>query len=48
MGYETLSNFEQVERDSDVYAVRIDRVVSVTPLNLDMTAPIDLTAIDDV
>lgn len=46
MGYETLSNFDQVERDSDVYAVRIDRVVSVTPLNLDMTAPIDLTAID--
>ena len=45
MGYETLSNFEQVERDSDVYAVRIDRVVSVTPLNLDMSAPLDLTAI---
>jgi 5'-nucleotidase len=45
MGFETLSDFAQVERDSDVYAVRIDRVVSVTPLNLDMTAPIDLRAL---
>ncbi len=45
MGYVTLSNFEHVERDSDVYAVRIDQVVSVTPLNLDMTAPLDLTSI---
>ncbi len=45
MGYETLKNFEGVERDSDVYAVRVDRVVSVTPLTLDFTAPIDLASL---
>ncbi len=45
MGYEPLSAFDHVERDSDVYAVRVDRVVSVTPLALDLTAPIDLAAL---
>ena len=42
MGYETHLDVEQLERDSDVYAVRIDHVVSVTPMTLDMTAPVDL------
>ena len=37
--------FEHVERDSDVWAVRIDRVVAVTPLTTDFTAPIDLAAL---
>ena len=41
MGYATRSNFDDVEPDSDVYAVCIDHVVSVTPLRLDMTAPVD-------
>ena len=45
MGYETLKDFSHVERDSDVYAVRVDHVVSVTPLTLDFTAPIDLAAL---
>jgi 5'-nucleotidase len=45
MGYETLKDFSHIERDSDVYAVRVDRVVSVTPLTLDFTAPIDLAAL---
>jgi broad specificity polyphosphatase/5'/3'-nucleotidase SurE len=45
MGYETLKTFDHVERDSDVWAVRVDHVVSVTPLSLDFTAPIDLTAL---
>jgi broad specificity polyphosphatase/5'/3'-nucleotidase SurE len=37
---------EGLEEDSDVHALRVDRVVSVTPLSLDMTAradPQDLT-----
>ena len=42
MGYEALTSFDHVERDSDVWAVRVDHVVSVTPLSLDFTAPIDL------
>jgi len=45
MGFTTLENFDHVERDSDVYAVRVDHVVSVTPLTLDMTAPIALAAL---
>ncbi len=45
MGYEPLKNFDHVERDSDVWAVRVDHVVSVTPLSLDFTAPIDLKAL---
>ncbi len=42
MGYEAIKIFDHVERDSDVWAVRVDQVVSVTPLSLDFTAPIDL------
>ncbi len=45
MGYETLKNFDHVERDSDVYAVRVDQVVSITPLTMDFTAPIDLASL---
>ncbi len=45
MGYETFIDREHLEVDSDVQAVRLDRVVSVTPLALDMTAPIDLKSL---
>ena len=45
LGYEAITSFEHVERDSDVWAVRVDRVVAVTPLTPDFTAPIDLTAL---
>jgi 5'-nucleotidase len=45
MGYEAYLDLEHLEPDSDVYAVRIDHVVSITPLTLDMTAPIDLTTL---
>jgi broad specificity polyphosphatase/5'/3'-nucleotidase SurE len=31
-----------LEPDSDVYAVRVAREVSVTPLSLDMTSRVDL------
>ena len=45
MGYVSLQNFDHVEPDSDVYAVRVDQVVSVTPLTVDFTAPLDLAAL---
>jgi 5'-nucleotidase len=45
LGYTILQDFTAVEPDSDAYAVRVDHVVSVTPLSLDFTAPIDLTAL---
>jgi 5'-nucleotidase len=41
-GYRPAGSYEQFDKQSDVYAVQIDRVVSVTPLSLDMTARIDL------
>jgi 5'-nucleotidase len=37
-GYAVLANAMQARMDSDVWAVQVDRVVSVTPLSLDLTA----------
>jgi len=33
---------EEVSPDSDIYALLFEKVVSVTPLSLDMTSRIDL------
>jgi 5'-nucleotidase len=41
-GYKLLTDPEQAEFDSDVWAVLVDGVVSVTPLSLDLTARVDL------
>lgn len=41
-GYQPLQNLRDIELDSDMWAVKVDGVVSVTPLSLDMTARIDL------
>jgi 5'-nucleotidase len=38
VGYDVAVNREALERDSDIYAVLIDRVISVTPLTYDLTA----------
>jgi 5'-nucleotidase len=38
MGYETRIDMETLEPDSDVQAVVIDQVVSITPVTIDMTA----------
>ncbi|MGV2437086.1 MAG UNVERIFIED_CONTAM: hypothetical protein LVT10_21140 [Anaerolineae bacterium] len=35
----------QAEPDSDVYAVFVDKVVSVTPISLDMTSRVDINAL---
>ncbi len=37
-GYEQIARAENVERDSDIYAIVQDRVVSVSPLTIDLTA----------
>jgi len=44
-GYALLVDAEQAELDSDVWAVLVDRVVSVTPLSLDLTARVELGAL---
>ncbi|MBX3010131.1 MAG: 5'/3'-nucleotidase SurE [Caldilineaceae bacterium] len=46
MGFVQQADPATLAADSDVRAVVLDRVVSVTPLVLDMTAPIDLAKLD--
>ena len=36
-----------IETDSDVYALRIDRMVSVTPISLDTTSRVDFTELEN-
>lgn len=38
VGYDIMVNREALERDSDIHAVLVDRVVSVTPVTYDLTA----------
>lgn len=46
MGYEMAVDRDKLEPDSDVYAVLVDRVVSVTPMSLDMTSRVTMDTID--
>lgn len=46
VGYELAGDPAQDDQDTDVYALRVKRVVSVTPLSLDMTSRIDLKEFD--
>ncbi len=41
MGYRMAEGFQQDPPDTDVYAMRVMRVVSVTPMSLDMTSRVD-------
>lgn len=46
VGYDVRVDRESLEADSDIYAVLVDRVVSVTPLTYDLTARVDFDALD--
>jgi 5'-nucleotidase len=46
VGYRRVEELSGIREDSDVYALRVKRVVSVTPLSLDMTARVDLREFD--
>jgi 5'-nucleotidase len=46
LDYTQLTHPEQTEPDSDIYALRIDRVVSVAPLSIDLTARVDFREMD--
>ena len=48
VGYRVTGDPEQDIRDSDVYAVRVKRVVSVTPLSLDLTARVDFKELENL
>jgi 5'-nucleotidase len=43
--YRLIEDLGQAEPGSDVRAVKVDRVVSVTPLSLDLTSRVDLDAL---
>lgn len=42
IGWAVIYDEAQLEPESDVYALRVDKLVAVTPLSLDMTSRIDL------
>ncbi len=48
VGYDVIVNADTLERDSDIYAVRVDRVVSVTPLTFDLTARINFKSFERI
>jgi 5'-nucleotidase len=37
---------EELDPRSDIHALAVERVISVTPLHLDLTAPVDLDELD--
>lgn len=43
--YEVQVDLNHLEPDSDVYALLVDKVVSVTPLTLDLTAKVDFATL---
>ncbi|MGD8623310.1 MAG: 5'/3'-nucleotidase SurE [Anaerolineae bacterium] len=46
LGYDMIVDYDTLEPDSDIHAVRVDRVVSVTPLSLDMTSRVTLDRVE--
>lgn len=42
VGYDIQIDFDALEPDSDIYALSVERVVSVSPLTIDLTAKVDL------
>jgi 5'-nucleotidase len=48
MDYDALRDPTGVEKDSDIYALMVDRCVSVSPLSIDLTSRADLGAVREV
>jgi 5'-nucleotidase len=48
VGYRAIADLSQIERGSDVYAVRVLRQVAVVPLSLDMTARVNLNELSQL
>ncbi len=44
-GYQVDIDYDHLETDSDIYALAVERVISVTPLTVDLTAKVDLGAL---
>lgn len=48
LDYDILIDHATLEPDSDVHALRVDRVVSVTPLSLDLTSRVAFEELDEL
>lgn len=48
VGYRRIEELSRTGEDTDVYALRVKRVVSVTPLSLDLTSRVDLEEFDQL
>jgi 5'-nucleotidase len=45
LDYDAGWDLEELERDSDIYALAVDRVVSVSPLSIDLTSRVELAEV---
>ena len=48
MGYREMGNLEKEPEGTDVYALRKNRFVSVSPLSLDLTARVNFAELDEL
>ncbi len=48
VGYRAIGDYTQEEPGTDVYALHVQRVVSVTPISLDLTARVNLAEFEDL
>ncbi len=48
MGYRQAVNWDLARPGSDVYTVHVERMVSVTPLSLDLTSRVDFEELRDI
>jgi 5'-nucleotidase len=48
VGYRRINNLDDSNVDTDVYALRVKRLISVTPLSLDLTSRVDLRDFDQL
>ena len=48
VGYEMDTDFNQVPEGTDVYALMVKHVVSVTPLSIDLTSRVNLADLEDI
>lgn len=48
VGYEIRNDPERTEKDSDIYAIMVEKKVSVTPISIDLTSRTDFNALRDL
>jgi 5'-nucleotidase len=46
IGYEIVDDLKSLKQDTDTYVLKVERKVAVTPLSIDLTSRVDLTAFE--